>query len=119
MAVEGVAGLIGSHAPSAVLPGHSGETPAALLPGGSRGRSDSGAAGTVGVEVEVQRASPAVPAVVNSSTNFVRDRSTGLVTIEIVDSTTGALIRKIPIRDYVQIVMDGRNAKGALFEARR
>ena len=119
MAVEGVAGLLGSYAPSAVLPGQSGEAQAAPLPGHSRGLGDSGTAGTVGVDVEVQRTSPAVPAVVNSSTNFVRDRSTGLVTIEIVDSTTGALIRKIPIRDYVQIVMDGKNAKGALFEARR
>lgn len=119
MAVEGVAGLFGSLAPSAILPGSSEGAPAASLPGVSRGPGDSGKAESVDVEVVDQGASTAVPAVVISSTNFVRDKSTGLVTIKIVNSTTGEVIRRIPIRDYVQIAMERGNAKGALFEARR
>ena len=119
MAVEGVAGLLGSLTSSAVLPGSSGEAPAASLPGGSSGRGDSSKPATVDIEVEVQDVSAAAPAVVSSSTTFVRDKSTGLVTIEVVNSSTGELIRRIPIRDYVRIAMDGGNAKGALFEARR
>ena len=56
---------------------------------------------------------------VRASATFSVDDETKFVTIKIVNSETGEVIRQIPPRDYVQLVIRaGGNPKGTLFESR-
>ena len=105
MAIEGLMRFLGSMKPSISILGPSEDPPDVPLAGESRRSGDS---------VETSTAE-----IVSSATNFVRDKSTGLVTIEVVNSSTGEVIRRIPNRDYVQMVLDRGNAKGLLIDARR
>lgn len=118
MTVERVLGLLGPLKQPASLPAGSGDAQSAPLPGSSGGRSNSGEHAGADVEVDVQTGSTAVHAVVSSSTKFLLDPNTGLITIEVVNSSSGELIRKIPIRDYVQLTLGGGTPIGTLFEAR-
>ena len=53
-----------------------------------------------------------------ASASFSVDDATKLVTIKIVNSETGEVIRQIPPRDYVQLVIRAGNPQGTLFESR-
>ncbi|MBT4513869.1 MAG: hypothetical protein HOC77_02095 [Chloroflexi bacterium] len=46
------------------------------------------------------------------------DDATKLVTIKIVDSETGEVIRQIPPRDYIELAAANGNPKGTLFDSR-
>lgn len=115
MAVEGVIRPSGTPAQTAPSP-KSGGAPPSL--GGSRGPGVSKPAVKPPVEVEVQKASSPGPAVVNANATFSVDDATGLITIKLVNAQTGELIRQIPPREYVELVLSSGSPKGTLFEAR-
>ncbi len=62
--------------------------------------------------------SPPVARPVRASATFTVDDETKFVTIKIVNSETGEVIRQIPPRDYVQLVIKAGNPKGTLFDSR-
>jgi hypothetical protein len=119
MAVEGVDRSVGTPGQPASTPVKGGNAPPTPLPGRSSGKAVPAKPSKpdIDVEVEVQNARPAKPALVNASASFALDESSGLITIQIVNSSTGELIREIPARDYVRMVQASDNVIGTLFEA--
>lgn len=64
-----------------------------------------------------QKATAAPPALVTSSARFSVDADSGLISIKIVNSATGELIRSIPSREYVTLPLSSGTAKGTLLDA--
>lgn len=116
MAVEGVIRSTGSpgQAPPGKAPGAQPQLPS----GGSGGQGVPAPAGRAEVQLTVPRPATARPAPVNASASFSVDEGTGLITIKLVNVQTGELIRRIPPRDYIQLVLEAGAPKGTLFEAR-
>ena len=116
MAVEGVDRSVGTPGQPASPTPKGGNAPPAPLPGKSNGKGVSTKPARPDIQVEVENAAPAAPALVNANASFALDEGSGLITIRIVNSTTGELIREIPPRDYVKIAQASHNVIGTLFE---
>lgn len=59
-----------------------------------------------------------LPTLHNASANFAYDEDSGLISIKIVNSNTGEVIRSIPSRDSVQVSPGVAKGKGLLLDAR-
>ena len=62
------------------------------------------------------RSSSGGSAPVRTSATFSRDSDSGLISIKIVNSSTGDVIRSIPSRDYVRLPQAAGNLKGTLLD---
>ena len=109
MTIEGAIRLGGSPGQAAPRPVDEGGGSPLLPTGKGAGSANLSSIGIGGANVANM---------VRSNASFSLDESSGLVTIKIVNSQTGEVIRRIPPRDYVQMTLSSGPAKGTLFEAR-
>ncbi len=95
-----------------------------LRPGGSKPSQPPGKSQVVqdpkSVASDDQNGSaqPAAGGPTRANASFSVDDATKLVTIKIVDSETGEVIRQIPPRDYIELAAANGNPKGTLFDSR-
>ena len=119
MTVEGAIRLGGSPGQAAPQPAGPGGDSPPLPAGRPVGTGRPRAFGGNGDRVEVRSEPAPGPAMVSASASFSVDEGTGLVMIKLINSTTGEVIRRIPPRDYVQLILEsGSPTQGTLFEAR-